>query len=558
VVLSALGNHPNVALFLVLGFGYLVGKIKAFGFELGPSTGVLLGALVLGHFQIGVPRETLSLGFIFFIYCVGLQAGPQFFGAFREEGGKYLLLALFVALLAVGLAAFLGDQLGLAPGYTAGLMAGALTSTPTLVAAQDAIAAGMADLPEAFPIDEAATNLTASYAITYLFGLIGVGVLANALPRVLRIDLPAEAAKLARLRDTGGRDDHESERWSRANLPILRVYRLERDDPAEQSMSQAEFLERTGCYVARIKRDDTVRETEDPFYLELGDLVCVGGRRTQQASAAALLGPEVVDRELLEQRHETRSIIVTRPSAIGCTPAELGITETNGLFLSEIKRAGMEVPPSLDLTLQKSDVLVVTGPEPSMEQLVRDLGQAERPIHETDLVTFAFGIAAGLVVGSFAVRVGTVPVGLGQAGGLLLVGLIIGFMRSSYPNLGRVPLAARWIFMELGLMFFMAGVGVQAGGEIVEALSESGLVLVGAGVLVTTLPVLLGFAFGHFVLRLHPVILLGALTGATTSTPALSVVVRMAGNSLPSLGYAGTYTFANVFLALAGGLLIRL
>lgn len=556
-LLNALANQPVVALFLVLGSGYLVGNLKFFGFQLGPATGVLLGALVLGHFEIAVPTNTLALGFVFFIYCVGLQAGPQFFGAFREEGGKYLLLALFVALSAVGLAAFIGNVLGLAPGYTAGLLAGALTSTPTLVAAQDALTAGMADLPDAFPIEEAATNLTASYAITYLVGLIGMGVLVNALPRILHIDLPAEAAKLARLRDSGRSGNREPTRRSRSNLPILRVYRVERDDLVSGTTTQAEFLERTGCLMARIKRGDTIREPGEPFALEPGDLVSVGGRPTRQGQAGALLGPEVVDRELLEQHPETRNIIVTRVDAIRRTPAQLGITESNGLFLSEIKRAGIDVPLSLDLRLQKGDALMVTGGEAGVEQLIRDLGQAERPLHETDLVTFAFGIAVGLVVGSFAVRIGSVSVGLGLAGGLLLTGLIIGFLRTSYPNLGRVPLAARWIFMELGLMFFMAGVGVRAGGGIVEALRESGPMLVGAGLLVTTLPVLSGFAFGQLVLRLHPVILLGALTGATTSTPALGIVTRMAGNPLPSLGYAGTYTFANVFLAVAGGVLIR-
>jgi putative transport protein len=279
--------------------------------------------------------------------------------------------------------------------------------------------------------------------------------------------------------------------------------------------------------------------------------------RSEQGRARELLGPEVGDAELLEVRPETRSLVITRRQAVGRTPAELGIVEIHLLFLSAISRAGVELPPSPDLKLQKGDVLTVTGNGLQLEELVRNLGHAERSIHETDLVTFAFGIAAGIAIGLFSVQIGTVSVGLGLAGGLLLAGLLIGLLRTQVPNFGRVPPAARWVFMELGLMFFMAGVGVRAGGGIVAAFSDAGPELVVAGMVVTTLPVLLGFAFGHYVLRLHPVILMGALTGATTNTTALGVVTQLAGSPLPSLGYAGTYAVANVILALAGGLLIR-
>jgi putative transport protein len=172
-------------------------------------------------------------------------------------------------------------------------------------------------------------------------------------------------------------------------------------------------------------------------------------------------------------------------------------------------------------------------------------------------VTFAFGIAAGIAVGAVAVRVGNLSLGLGLSGGLLFSGLTVGSLRTKYPDFGRVPLAARWVFMELGLMFFMAGVGIRAGDGILVALRSAGPTLVLAGAVVTTLPVLLGFAFGRYALRLHPVILLGALTGAATSTPALRAVTQQAGSPLPSVGYAGTYAFASVILAVTGGLLVR-
>ncbi len=556
-LVEALRSAPELALFLLLGTGYLIGNARLFGFQFGSTAGVLVVGLVMGHLGIGIPLNTQSIGFIFFIYCVGLEAGPQFFSAFREDGGRFLLLALFVAAVAVGATIGLAQLLDFGAGYSAGLLAGALTSTPTLMAAKDAINASMADLAPGVSETVAVGDLTASYAITYLYGLVGVVILVDLVPRILRIDLPSEAAKLARLRDLGRAANPDRERWQRAGLPILRVYRVERDDLVGREVEQEEFLERTGCVLGRFKRDGVVHDATPRFTLEPGDLVAVGGARSEHSRAREFIGPEVGDAELLELRPETRSVVITRREAVGRTAAELGIVETRGLFLSEISRAGMDVPPSPDLKLHKGDVLIVTGDGLPLNALIRKLGHAERSIHETDLVTFAFGIAAGIAAGLFSVQIGKVSVGLGLAGGLLLAGLLIGLLRIQVPHLGRVPPAARWVFMELGLLFFMAGVGVRAGGGIVAAFSDAGPELVVAGMVVTTLPVLLGFAFGHYALRLHPVILLGALTGATTSSSALAIVNKQAGSSLPALGYAGTYAFANVILALAGGLLIR-
>jgi putative transport protein len=556
-LISGLAAQPAVALFLILGVGYLIGNIKLFGFRLGPTTGVLLVGLLFGGQQLAIPPQTQSIGFILFIYCVGLQAGPQFFGAFREEGGKFLLLALFVAAAAVTAVALLSFPFGFEAGYSAGVLAGALTSTPTLVAAQDAIAAGMADLPADLPNEVALDNLTVSYAITYVYGLVGMVFLIGVLPRLMGIDLREEAAKLARLRDFGAPRDLDRARWRPEALPIVRVYRVEEDALIGGTIPQAEFFERSGCLVAKLRRERALLEVGAELALQSGDLVAVFGVREQHGRARALLGPEGADPELLELRSETRSILATQRDAIGRTAQELGITETNGLFLTEIVRAGTDVPPSLDLKLQQGDVLVVTGSGLQLERLTRQIGHAERPIHETDLVTFAFGIAAGIAIGAVAVRVGNLSLGPGLAGGLLFSGLTVGFLRTKYPDIGRVPLAARWVFMELGLMFFMAGIGIRAGDDILDALRSSGPTLVLAGAVVTTLPLLLGFAFGRYALRLHPVILMGALTGAATSTPALRVVTQQAGSPLPSVGYAGSYAFANVILAIAGGLLVR-
>jgi putative transport protein len=200
----------------------------------------------------------------------------------------------------------------------------------------------------------------------------------------------------------------------------------------------------------------------------------------------------------------------------------------------------------------------VTGPGAALERLATDLGHVERAVDETDLATFGLGIAAGTFLGGLAVKVGGVSIGLGSAGGLLAAGLVIGYLRALRPTFGRVPTAARWIFMELGLLIFMAGVGLRAGSQILETLASAGPSLIVAGAIITSVPVAVGFVFGRFVLRLNPVHLLGGITGSMTSGAALSVVNQEAGNSIPSLGYTGAYAFANILLTVAGSLILLL
>ena len=200
----------------------------------------------------------------------------------------------------------------------------------------------------------------------------------------------------------------------------------------------------------------------------------------------------------------------------------------------------------------------VTGPASRIQEAGEAVGHIERATRETDLVTFAIGIAAGLLIGGLTVSVMGISVGLGTAGGLLVAGLVIGYLRALHPTFGRVPEAARWIFMELGLTIFMAGVGLRAGSGIIETLADAGLNLFLAGMVVTCVPVAVGYVFGRKVLSLNPVFLLGGITGSMTSGASLSIVTGEARSSLPSLGYTGAYAFANILLTVAGSVILLL
>jgi putative transport protein len=546
--LLLLEANPVLTLFLVLGVGYLIGRIQIAGFGLGPVGGVLFAGLIFGYFGFDMSPAAQTFGFTLFIFCVGYQAGPRFFDVLMTDGLKYLALAMTVAATGFAATAWLGDLLRLPAGSNAGLLAGAMTTTPTLAAAQDAIRAGVVAPPPGISAEEMISNVGTSYAITYLFGLIGLILLIRGLPKVLGVDLAAEAASIA------GDDDWA--RQTRLSRLGTRAYRVENPEFLHKSLLELRQAAEGKVVILRIRRNGAFVALENKTRLEIGDEVLVAGDIGAMMAHAPRFGSEIVDEELLSTRIVSADVVVTNPEIAGHSLREIGMRRQAGVVLLAIRRQRVELPIEPELVLRRGDVLSVHGPEASVEYLKHWVGHVERDVDETDLMTFAFAIVAGLAIGTLAVTIGGVSIGLGSAGGLLLTGLVVGFLRSSYPVFGRVPGAALWVFMELGLLMFMAGVGLNAGEGIVDAIKEEGLRLVAGGIVVTVLPVLVGYAFGRKVLGLNPAELMGGLAGSMTSGAALQIVTSEAKSPVPALGYTGAYAFANVILTIAGSLIL--
>ena len=227
-------------------------------------------------------------------------------------------------------------------------------------------------------------------------------------------------------------------------------------------------------------------------------------------------------------------------------------------MLLRLTRAGMDLPCRPDLKLRRGDILVFSGTKYHLQKLTERIGFAESRWQETDLVTFAFGIALGLLIGIPSISLGGIKIGLGSAGGVLVSGIAFGMLHSRNILVGRLPTAARNILMELGLLLFMVGVAVNAGTTIVETFLIAGVKLVLLGAAVTIIPVFICFFVGRYLLKMNAALLLGAITGSMTSTGALHQVVKSAQSTMPTLGYVGAYAFANVLLAIAGSFAMRI
>jgi putative transport protein len=439
--------------------------------------------------------------------------------------------------------------LSLAPGTSGGLLSGGLTSSPTLAAAQEAIRSGQIKPPEGLSADDMIGNVATGYAITYIFGLAGLIAIIKLLPQVLGIDLEKEAKILE------GED--ESGRASKPANVSARIYRITNEEatriPRKQLRDQ--YWDKTS--VVRIRRNgEILKHDAEGEFLQLGDELLILAPVEYFTTTITKLGEEITPETSTAQHTETAQIVVINKKAIGKSIQKLDIARKFGVLLTRVTRMRMEVPRTADFELRKGDILTVVGPHDCVDLLGKEVGHVEREVAETDMVTFAFGIAIGVIIGLFSISVGQLSIGLGSAGGLLTSGLIIGYLRSVHPTFGRLPDAARWILMEFGLLLFMAGVGLRAGGDILETFATAGPMLVLAGISITMIPIFVGYIFGRKVLKINPVLLLGAITGSMTSGAALSEVTKAAKSSMPSLGYTGAYAFANVLLTIAGSIIL--
>jgi putative transport protein len=553
-VVALLQGSDVLLLFTVLGFGLLLGRVSLGSFELGTTTGVLLVALLFGNWGLDFSAQTESLGFMLFIFCIGIEAGPNFFSTFAQDGVRYIVIALVVAATGVLVAVGIAKALDLDAGLAAGMLAGSLTSTPTLVGAQDAATQQAAMLSSSERVS-LISQISVGYAMTYVVGMVGLLLTLRYLPRLFNIDLPAEAKKIASARGLG----NDQRRTIRT--PILRAY-LVTETAAEQiagrSLRELRWHERFGLLVERIIRDGKIIAPDPETVIALGDRVALVGFPNSHARSELRVAEQVYDPDLLEFQMGSEDVVVSKATAVGKTLGDLRLESEYSCFADGVSRAQVEVPLDRDMILNRGDVLTVSGERQRLRDFAEKIGFINQKSDVSDLMSFSFFFVLGLVIAQFSLVVADMRITLGSAGGLLASGILMGYFRARNPTFGHVPQGAINILKDLGLNLFMVGVGLSAGSGIVSALVENGLVILLSALMIMLVPAVVGYCVGHFVLKMNPALLLGAIAGAMTSTPGLKSVNELANSNIPSLGYAGTYTFSNVFLTLGGAAMVAM
>jgi putative transport protein len=546
-------SYPQIPVFLAIAIGYLIGKIKIFGFNLGSTAGVLLAALVLGQMDVTITPLLKTVGFALFIFAIGYRVGPQFFGALKKEGIHYIYLSLVVAFTGLVTAVVLAKLFGFDAGTTAGLLGGAMTQS-TIIGTADGAIKSLAISPAAKATLE--SNVAIAYAITYIFGVAGLIIFFKLVPGLIGINLKKQASELEK-QMSGSDDDLASspELFSWYKRINLRAYR---SNLSGKTVSEIEALFPGRISVEKIKRESQLIDPTPTFSVQLGDEIALVGDRPSFLEAEKIIGPEIDDRGVINIIGEIINVCVIKREVVGKTLGEISGKYGHGCFLKRISRQGHVIPLTKDTVVHKCDVLQVAGTQKDVERFIGSIGYAERPSSTTDLIMVGLGCVAGTLIGLLTVTLFGIPITLGVGGGVLVAGLVCGWLRAVHPTFGQIPTGAQWIFTDLGLNIFIACVGLTAGPRALHALQTTGASIFFAGAILSLLPMIIGLIFGRLFLKINPVLLFGALTGAGTVTPALNALKESSDSSAPTLGYAVPYAFGNVILTVWGTVIIHL
>lgn len=556
-------SHPEIAVFVALGFGFLIGKVTIRGLGLGAVTGTLLVGVVIGAVlgeDLRVDPVVKQIFFLLFLFSLGYKLGPQFVAGLRGSGLPQAVFAVVLAAVGLGATVATSLVLGYNPGIAAGLAGGGLTQSAVIGVAQDAISG--------LPIDaDTATQwsdlVPVAYAVTYIFGTIGAALyISFVAPRLLGIKNLPEAAHDLEVQLGFHEDDPDV---TSAYQHIHRRAYLLDDTFTAQSIAEfeSESVHRTGShlYIARVRHEGEIVEPDLDHGLVAGDVIVVAGAYPALIDEhLERFAAEVADPEILDFALETLSIVVTSKEVVGRTVSELRADpRSRRIFLTGVTRAGQALPFTGATVLQSGDELRVQGPLPLLEQGIRHVGYPERTDPRSDMVTVAFGITAGALIGVPTIVLGSVPLSLTTSVGALLVGLLLGWRRAKSPTFGHVPPGAQWFFETVGLTLFVAVVGINAGPGFVAGLRDYGVQLFLAGVFVTLTPLIVMTLVGRFVYRkTHPVLILGMLTGALTTTAAVGTLRETAKSSVPLLGFTVPYAVGNIVLTIGGAVVVAI
>jgi putative transport protein len=556
----ALQQNPELAIFLALAIGFAIGRVKIGGFSLGTVVGTLFAGVLIGQLDIKVPSLVKTVFFDLFLFTTGYKVGPQFFRGLKKDALSQMALTLVLCVTCL-LTAFVAAKLfGYDIGTAAGMLAGAFTESTVIGTAGDAINRLAISAEEKTQL---INNIPVAYAVTYLVGTAAVvWFLPSIGPKLMGVDLKAEAKKMQA--EVSGGSEAQPGIISPSRAFDVRAYRVTNERIFNKSVAQIEASPTDArFFIQRIRRGDKLIEAEPNTVIQQGDVIAVAARGELLVERGTVIGPEVADQELLDFPVEILDVILTNKALVGKALKELATAEPwraqfRGVFVRKLVRAGAEMPISMTLQAERGDLFSLVGAKRDVDRAVSVIGYADWPSNATDMIFVGTGIFIGGLVGLLTVTIAGLPITLTASGGALILGLVFGWLRSVFPAFGRIPEAAMWVFDTVGLSVFIGVVGLSAGPTFIAGLQKSGISLVFVGLVAAVLPHVVAILFGRYVLRMNPVIILGACSGAGTNTASLRAIQDEAQSKLPALGYTVPYAVGNILLTAWGPVLVAL
>jgi putative transport protein len=552
----ALQEHQELAIFLALAIGFLIGKVKFGSFALGTVVGTMLAGVLIGQLDIKVPTIVKSVFFDLFLFTTGYKVGPQFFRGLKKDALPQLAITVVLCVTCLLAAFFAAQIMGYDMGTTAGLLSGAFTESTVIGTASDAINRLSISAHEKLIL---VNNIPVAYAVTYLIGTAFiVWFLPNIGPKLMGVNLKEEGRKLqAKISSV---EEQEAGVLSAFQRFGVRAYRVSNPKLFNKTIAELEAMPKEfRVFISRVRHEGKIIEPELNTVIYPGDVVAVMTRSELLMARGIEIGLEVDDKELLDFPEEFLDVVITNKAMTKMSLKELAVTEAaRGVFLRKVVRGGEPMPFTIETRIDRGDVLSLVGAKHHVERAAKEFGYADRPAITTDMIFVGLGIFLGGVVGLLTVTIGGLPITLTASGGALVMGLVFGWLRSVRPTFGRIPEPAMWVFDTVGLTVFMAVVGIGAGPNFFAGIQKSGISLVFVGLVVAVLPHVTAILFGRYILKMNPLILLGACSGAGTITAALRAVQDEAQSKLPALGYTVPYAIGNILLTAWGPVIVAM
>jgi putative transport protein len=555
---QTLRSYPEIAIFLSLALGYYFGSFTYKGLGLGAVTATLIAAVIIGQLGITVSGPLKPFFFLMFLFAIGYGVGPQFVRGISKDGIPQAIFAAVVCVFCLIAPVIAAKVAGYDVGSTAGLYAGSQTISASMGLATDAI--NRLEMPPD-QIKKLLDGMPVAYAVTYIFGTVGSAVILALLgPALLGIDLEAACKRYEEKhggkRESGG----PGTAWYQFEL---RAYRVRAGAQiVGKTVQQAEaLLPEHRVFIQRIRRGETIMDATADAVIRDGDILAIAGRREVLVNLIGATAEEVNDRELLAVPVEGVDVYVTSKDVDGRTLAELANSPAaRGVFLRRIVRGATatDIPILPNTQLQRGDIATIVGRSQDISAATKYLGVPDRATDVADVAFIGAAIAIGALIGAVVYKVGSVPLTLSTSGGALISGLFFGWLRSVRPTFGRIPSPTVWFMNSVGLNVFIAIVGIASGPGFVAGLKQLGFGLFLWGIFATAVPLILAMYVGKYLFRLDDAIVLGACSGARTTTASLGMVCDRAKSQIPGLGYTVTYAVGNTLLTIWGMVLVML
>ena len=526
----------------VISVGVLLGKIKIFGISLG-VTFVLFTGILMGHF--GFTGETHILhfirefGLILFVFCIGLQVGPSFFSSFKKGGMTLNMLAVGIVVLniAVALGIYFIDG-GIDLPMIVGILYGAVTNTPGLGAAQEALN----------QLNYTGDPIALGYACAYPLGVVGIIGSIIAIRYICRVNLKKEE------------DELSTQTSDMKHMPHMLHLEVRNESIDGKKLLQIkEFMGRP-FVCSRIRHDGHVSIPNQDTEFHIGDQVFIVCSEEDAEAVIAFIGKEIqVDWEKQDMPMVSRRILVTKSEINGKKLGSLHFRSMYGVNVTRINRSGMDLFADPNLILQVGDRVMVVGQQDAVERVAGVLGNQLKRLDTPNIVTIFVGIFLGILLGSLPIAFPGIPtpVKLGLAGGPLVVAILIGRFGHKLKLVTYTTMSANLMLREIGIVLFLASVGIEAGEHFVQTVvGGSGLSYVGYGFLITVIPLLIIGMIARFYCKVNYFTLMGLIAGSNTDPPALAYANQASGNDAPAVGYSTVYPLTMFLRILAGQMIL--